>query len=508
MARTDFPLAIVAALSMGGVFAADAPPAFTIHVSEYTNAIYSLDCRAGLRPCSRDAFLAPGNPDSHADPEPDAWRRLATAVSAAVEAPDIQTTAYPTPATLAVATSAREDLALAALAAQSREELRRRVRARLPLPESNRFLETVETARARRATAWPATAIRLDGLRTGFSVLRHRSGLDDEIARLRLFFSVPEAPALQVHLIGLPAGAAGSVASVQRDHAFVESRAADSPADRLTAVMHELSHYWYGAAPDAVHEQILAAVMEDGGPTAFASYNLFDEILATAIANGYIERRLVSADRFADYLALPESFYGDADIDAASKAALPLIEEYVGAARPLDREFATRLLEITNRALARHQADLRLQLRTSALVADETLLDAAVYSLRNTHQAAAVFSETLHGFHDEQVCALQRYPELSAVIMLDRSDLASIEWLADEATLGTLERYASEYQRFIYGWRRTPRSTIYFVVGDGVTETLRGFGQLLSTRQRFAGLAPDAIARNPATGTSIPERDE
>lgn len=508
MPRATHLAALLAASACGTAFAAGSPPAYTVHVSEYTNAVYSLDCRAGLRPCSRAGFAPPGAGPDDPDPSLDAWRRLSQSVSAAVETPDAPASAYPTPATLAGTTSAREDLTLAALSAPSRDALQRRVEYRLSARSAERYLDLVTAERDRHAAAWPDTAIRLAGMRTGFEVLRRRAGIDDDLRRLRSFFGAAEAPALQVHLVGLPAEAPGSVASQQRDHAFIESRRGDSPADRYTAVLHELSHYWFAAAPDSVHESILAAVIADDDPAALALYNLFDEIVATAVANGYIERRLVGDDRFADYAALPESFYGDPDIDAASKAALPLVEEYLLAGRTLDGEFATRLLAVTAHALAGHRFDLRLQLRTSALIADAPLLDAAVYSLRTTHGAAAVYSETLHGRHDERRCALHRYRDLSAIVMVDSGDLAAIAWLADGPTRKRLRQLANDYRRFVYGWQRTPRSTVYFVVGEGATERLRGFGQLLATRERFSGLGPGALTRAATHPASVPERYE
>jgi hypothetical protein len=497
-------LPIAAALAATSAVAA---PAYSVRISEFTNAVYELDCVARMRPCSRSAFAARRDAvDGHVG-SPDEWRGLAQTVSPALAAASGPSAAYPTPATLAAATSPREDFALAALSSPTRDALSRRVRARMSGPSAERYLQIVDDTRARRAAAWPRTAIRLAGLRVGFDVLAGRTGLDREVERLRGFFGAPEAPPLQVHLISLPDGAAGSVATLQRDQAFIETRPGDSPADRLTAVLHELSHYWYAAAPDEVHEQLLAAAIEDGDPAALSLYNLFDEILATSIANGYIERRLVEAARFADYMAIPESFYADPEIDAASKAALPLIEEYVRAGRTLDREFATRLLALTSATLADRRLDLRLQLRTSVLLADEALLEAAVYSLRETQGAAAVFSETLHGEHTDRGCALHRFPQISGIVMLDSGDVGSIGWLADDATRTTLARLAHEHRRFVYGWRRTPRATVYFVVGDGATETLRGFGQLLATRQRFSGLAPGALPREPA-GLSVPERHE
>ena len=484
-----------------------AAPAYTIHVSEYTNAVYELDCVAGMRPCSRDAFTAIRRSGDGPIGTPDEWRRLTHAVSPAVDASAGPRSPYPTPATIAGATSPREDMVLAALSAPTGAALSERVRARMDGPAASRYLSIVEDTRARRAEMWPRTAMRLAGLRVGFDVLIARAELGRELDRLRQFFGAPEAPALQVHLISLPDGAEGSVATLQRDHAFIETRRDDSPSDRLTAVLHELSHYWYAAAPDEVHAQLLLAAIENGDPAALGLYNLFDEIVATAIANGYMERRLVDAARFAEYVAMPESFYADPDIDAASKAALPLVEEYLLAGRALDRAFGERLLMVTSAALAERRLDLRLQLRTSVVVADETLIEAAVYSLRQTHGAAAVFSETLEGGSDERVRTLRRYPQLSGVVMLDAAGLEAVGWLADDETRDALARLAAAHRRFVYGWQRTPRSTVYFVVGDGVTETLRGFGQLLATRQRFSGLAPGALPRDDIA-PSVPERDE
>jgi hypothetical protein len=211
--------------------------------------------------------------------------------------------------------------------------------------------------------------------------------------------------------------------------------------------------------------------------------------MASAIGNGIIERRLLGAAAFADYLALPDSFYADNRVDRIAKALLPRLDAQIANKRPIDGAFVRDYIAIASGVLADDCASLSATLNTATFVlTDAALATAQALAQRRLAPATSFVDVAGHTRDGISGTAAMRYPPLSGVVVATADSLAALQGLLPPQLLGELGARARRHARFVHAWRRNEWSTIYIVVGRDVPAAGATLLQLIALRSRaFTG---------------------
>lgn len=494
------PLLAVAALLAGGSAlpsGAGAEPSFTVRISPVANLVYHLDCLSGYRRCTADAFRRLWQRMEWSAEDRDRierWARMQERYRIYADFADpAEPTPYPYtfPYLQSRGVDVGEKIRLASLQARDFADYASRLRLLMQPAHARETTAIVTAFRPRFEQWWLGRAqAELERLASGYSGTAGQTNLGTLLSRVGLLFDVDDTDVteLQVSLIALPHGARASQATVIENHAIVESRRGESPADRLGVIVHEFVHYLYSLSPPERHEELLRAFLDSERPYAMRSYNLINEAIASAIGNGILERRLQSAQDYARYEALPDSFYADFYVDTMAKALVPVINRRLAAGEPLDSSFAAEYLDTAAVALGERRNDVALQLLSSAIVATDGRLRELA---RRPAEQLTTFSLFTHVSETPELAgtALERYPELSGIVLLLSEDLDAIVGVLSAREREILRHLGERQNAFVFGQPRSAHSTLYLVVGDDVDAVGLALDHLLTRSRVFSGLS-------------------
>lgn len=463
--RVAATLILFACLALSGTAGAG----IELRVRHDDNLRYQLDCLAGLARCTTPQLPLSGALDSN---ELETWRSTAARRRDARPADDLP---LPTAAVLsAVSSRHRSNWSggpLDARAQVTREAL-------------------LEHLLRRTAPSWRRELHpHLLRLSLELEQTARRIELDRLLPRLAALYGQDGAGLPAVSLVAIKGSADGSLATLGRHTAWVETPIGESAANRLPVIVHELVHHWQRQIPVTLRAELVDAFVASTDTCAITAYHFFDEAMASAIGNGLVERRLLDDTAFADYLALPDSFYADRRVDEIAKALLPRLERQLARDAQIDGAFVADYIALATRALGDDCASLSATMNTATFVLTDEAL-APAQALAQQRLAPATAFVDLPGATRTGISgtAAARYPRLSGVVVATADTLATLRGLVPAPLLAELEAGARTHKRLVHAWPRNEWSTLYVVVGEDVPAAAAALLQLVALRPRaFSG---------------------
>ena len=454
-----------------------------IHADRETNLIYQLDCLSAVVGCSRAVYREIWRDigiKERDDAWLEAWRRSRRGRTTAPFAED------PDSAPRVPLDSPMLETGFS-----------------IPPPSAKDY-EVMRRFEPRFAAWWSDRAeSHVLRMKLGLEQLSASAQLSQLLDRLLVFHGIDASTSrtIDVHLLGAAgSGDAPTRAEVRGSTAFVETLIGERAEGRLGVVAHEIAHFVYSISPAERRERTRRWFSENDRAWSLAAYNLFNESIAAAFGNGLIEERLVSEREFARYRELPESFYANVYVDKAAKATSPLLAAYLRDGRELDREFVDAFIARTGAALESEITDLAFWLRSFALTATSDSLAALRSQIHGAFVTGAFFEERIYG-SCERPCLLQRYPELSGIVLTLDRDLEAVSEFVPADTLAQIRRRALVEPVVVYGMQRSPRSLLFVVVGDTTEQVREGLAALLGYGRIFAGQLELRAARVGRAGS-------
>lgn len=147
-----------------------------------------------------------------------------------------------------------------------------------------------------------------------------RSSWDPSVPFIFCFYPLP-------HSKGFTATAVSNVAI------SAISDSLDTYNTLLAVMMHEITHVLYDERPKSFWNQMDEWFVTNPSRASRYAYSLFNESMATAVANGYIGGKLNGKEDTA------RNWYGQKYINAMAKAAYPFVKEYIVKHKPIDHDF-------------------------------------------------------------------------------------------------------------------------------------------------------------------------
>lgn len=252
------------------------------------------------------------------------------------------------------------------------------------------------------------------------------SGTADFIDRVAQFYGLEEGMTgepIFVHIMAHPLEQAATNGMAIENHAVIEVLSGEAAERRLAVIVHEITHRFFATAPIDFHRERLEGAWRAADPRASAALSLMNETFATAIGNGLLEQRL-RGDEFQAYFESDESFYASADVDAAAKALLPLIRDYIHAGRSMDRQFVDRYFALVLERLGQELDSVAARLRVSAFVASDRELAAAAHELPRLLSTTSLYGSTLASGDSLADSVLYRHSYLNGVVLTAMEDRA------------------------------------------------------------------------------------
>jgi hypothetical protein len=109
--------------------------------------------------------------------------------------------------------------------------------------------------------------------------------------------------------------------------------------DLFSVMLHETYHIVYDEQSLKVKQEIVKYFKENKSKCSNYSYQLLNEVLATALGNGYVYEKLNGKPD-------PNEWYNNKYIDLMARKIYPLITEYITENRPIDNNFIVNYIKL------------------------------------------------------------------------------------------------------------------------------------------------------------------
>jgi hypothetical protein len=132
----------------------------------------------------------------------------------------------------------------------------------------------------------------------------------------------------------------------------------------FSVAMHELYHIIYDSQPLETKKSIQRWFNGTNSPNSQYALLLINEVLATALGNGYIiEKETGKADQ--------QEWYANKYISEMAKAIYPVVMEYINAKKPMDEAFIKAYVQIYDKQFSHWAKELDHLLTYRYIVADD-----------------------------------------------------------------------------------------------------------------------------------------
>lgn len=297
-------------------FAAALPISFHYDADEWSNAAYNIVCLAEQIPCSKPLYEALWKDDlKWTDDDArhlDAWKSVVTRMAEALP-PSGTAPLLPNYMTYHPQLKLRMSVAAAALASHSPDEFGRRIAPLVNAEDAETMRNTLVHYQRRLQPWWESTGAKLvEG-----HIRDVQAAMSDEdvtvSTRAAVFLNSQLAsPDVYVHAVPSPSkGEKIASATVFENHFVVEITATDKASDTIWKALHELTHAYFDAAPEATHQAIMKQFVDEPGGAPFYTY--FNEALATAVQRMVIEQSARRTQQGADGASAPKAGAAEED---------------------------------------------------------------------------------------------------------------------------------------------------------------------------------------------------
>ncbi|MGE3724827.1 MAG: hypothetical protein AB7I41_04700 [Candidatus Sericytochromatia bacterium] len=467
------------------------------HVLPLANLVYQLDCLSGQGHCSFEAYRHLWQSQlqwSTADQSQiKRWQVLKQRYQMQWHFDQNSPSVSPFPLRFEGLDLTRK-FRLPALEARDFSDYQSRVSLLMPPSDAEQMTDILNHFFPRFEAWWQAeAAAKTEKAAQEFLQLLQTHQLTDLAEKTAHFYGsqVPEGGILNFHFVFRPSGQSNSGTQNGEqieNHSLVEVMPEKPLQNQVAVILHELNHYFYGRSAKSTHASLVGWFASRPEAWAIPAYNLLNEVIATALANGLVMRKMLSEVRFSQYLKTPGSFYYDAYIDPVAKSLMPRLAKALNQKETLDSPgFLSDYLATVKRALAEKALTPELFLRTAGIVSDGPELQPVVQAFQQELRIGTSWGsqDLSQGFK-----TFQSFQALSGAVFLKPSQIPQLEsW---SALLTATERKKihsqSQYLKpFIWGHQRPSRAWLFFFVADHPADFQRLIQRFKAEKQVFSG---------------------
>jgi hypothetical protein len=342
---------------------------------------------------------------------------------------------------------------------------------------------------------------RLDALTRELRPHLAHPGVRRVLAQSMTFYEVPaqQSRSIPVQLVALPPDWTGPFQGEQVEHlAVIEIKNVNGPdpKDRRrgvtgTIILHELFHYFYVSAPGERARALATEFAATPDAGASAGYGLINEALATVLS--VLSRKAyLTPEEFQAEMASGRPWYRDAAIDAAARAALPVVEGLLASGETLyDAGFVPAYLKALQTGMGPALQRPALKLRTLMAVAEDRELRPAFEAMQRAQAAGR--SQTAFPLEESDMRNIWlKHPEASGVLVVRGGSLEKLRGYEPVLGKGIVERLGAarkQHRAFVQAVKRGRHATMFVVVGDTPAEVGKLAEQLMGAQGPFEVMA-------------------
>jgi hypothetical protein len=437
------------------------PLRFHYDASEFTNAVYHVNCLTNRISCTNSVFARFWNDQYHVTREDgaqlDAWlevmRKLENAAPPPPSAPLL-----PNYGSFYPSMRARYQVITNAVESRSSADFRRRVSKFLSDADSARLSQVLDHFQRRLHPWWESNGRRT--VEVHIRKVKRRMAqsnllpLASEVARF--VGAKSEDRDVYVHAIPGPfLTSKDASATVISNHFFVEVLPADRPDDTVWKAMHELTHAFYDSAPTERHLSLMSQFAASKQPRPEPFYAYLNEAIATSVQLLVYERLGLTDDDPYHHPYIPR----------LAMSTLPLLRQALSNGGSLYEGFVEPYLLAGAAELKQETNNPQFLLATVGVLASE-----------KNQKASEMFFERFHPrFFLNTEAEWRLFTGLTGVRLMTYDELAPFS-----GQIENLEGLVRN-QGFAYIAARPGKGNVYFLAGRDTEAIVDVVKQLAKT---------------------------
>lgn len=276
-----------------------------------------------------------------------------------------------------------------------------------------------------------------------------------------------------------------------QNYSLMEFKQKEKPTQRVDVAVHELCHFFYDNMPPEYYEKLKNAFYNDSRAGAIPAFNLLNETLAAAFGNGMIARSVTPPAEFGKYVAAKQSFYNNAGIDRAAKAALPWLDEWLEKGRMIhDPEFVSQYISILEKAFGDDLLKPKLYLSEMFLFVDKKYNASLRRGVRRVLEPVSLYASEGSLGDAEVLESFNSQPRLSSVFIVHPDNIAELSQ-KKIITETQSKRIKSEYDAegaVLFAAERAAPFTYVFIIAAKDSDGAIKLIEKLSGAERFQGV--------------------
>jgi hypothetical protein len=474
---------------------------FSLRSSLLSNLVYQLDCMADLLFCSKEAYQdlwkARLNWSQEDERQLAAWKALFERYfeyQVHIERPELKNRPFRTGF---YGIDIGKKIRIASLSANNLNEYRHNLELTMVSGDQRLALEVVAHFLPKFTPWWNRFGkVKVDRFIHSFARLAKKHGVLDFAEKVKTFYGadLPLPATLYFNVMFRPLWEDKHTAGEQiENHSVIEVLDDEDPNGPAGVVFHELFHYFFASMPATNYSALLTKFAAAPEVHSAASYALLNEVLATTIGNGLVQKYLIPPADFAKEFAKDKSFYNESNIDRVSKRLLSQMEDFLRTKRTInDDQFVSTYLRIVEESLGQSAMSPKNMLRNMGLISQGSELRSIRQQLDRLLKPSSVRSGSPID-NDDSREPFQRFPLLSGVLLVLTRDIEVVEtWqsLLKSDPNKILKPLSKKYKAFAYAFARDPKSRIYVLVGESVESLSTLIEQFAVVDHDIQGLGP------------------
>jgi hypothetical protein len=261
------------------------------------------------------------------------------------------------------------------------------------------------------------------------------------------------------------------------------------PRQRIDVVLHEFCHFMFSSIPLEKHLELQNIFIKSGRESSFPAFGLLNEALASAFGNGIITRSFLTSENWKKYLETERSFYNNQNIDQASKAILPVLDDWLSKGGKLnDENFVKLYLDTLEKSFGEKLTSPNLYLGQAYLFLDEPFAPSLRQLIRQTLNSNSLFSEQ-NSLEKASLNAYFNQPNLSSVFVVQPKNLKQLvnRKVISNERFEELQKIYETDKNLLFSFKRNLNSYTFIVVTEDNETVKKLIQDLANSPKSFVG---------------------
>jgi hypothetical protein len=274
------------------------------------------------------------------------------------------------------------------------------------------------------------------------------------------------------------------------NYSVAEFLPTELPVDRIDVIIHELCHFFFNSVSDEKFFSMQKKFESSENSSARGAYNLINEVLATTLGNGLINKYNMNKKKWEKYVAEDQSFYNNYYIDRSSKAILPWIEAWIKEGKTLyDPIFSEKYISSLEVAFKNELTVPKILLNKLVLVADNKFDGKFRDIVKKEFNTSLMYSGQGDWSDVRTLKSFKEFPAMSSLLIVHSDNISQLKKneVLSTSDYDQLRQATQKNKQNVFSFIRNKNVPVFVIVSDNYVDATKLVSKLAELKQGFSG---------------------